>query len=160
MRGLSLLLFITLAHDAATDLYVTGASLPELGVSAAPPATSPVAARYIPRDYGHPGIALARSAEEPTAPSTEDGESPHHHGGGYKIVQWEWSYVQTPYIIASWLLVASVAKIRKFCNTFCMLCFPAYIVQRKKVSRLFWLITRTVWKVIRIEVVNVCSSVY
>lgn len=133
MRGLSLLLFITLARDAVTDLYVTGASLPpNLGVSAAPPATSPVAARYIPREYGHPGIALARSAEEPTTPSTEDGESSHHHGGGFKIVQWEWSYVQTPYIIASWLLVASVAKIRKFCNTFCLY---IHIVQRKKASR-------------------------
>ncbi|RXN21069.1 sodium hydrogen exchanger 5 [Labeo rohita] len=113
MRGLSLLLFITVASDAATDLYVTGASLqPELGVSAAPAVTSPVGSRYVPEEYGHPGIALARSAEEPAAPSTEDGESSHHHGGGgYKIVQWEWSYVQTPYIIASWLLVASVAKI-------------------------------------------------
>uniref|UniRef100_A0A673M9S1 Sodium/hydrogen exchanger n=1 Tax=Sinocyclocheilus rhinocerous TaxID=307959 RepID=A0A673M9S1_9TELE len=113
MRGLSLLLFITVASDATTDLYVTGASLPpELEVSAAPAVTSPVTSRYIPEEYGHPGIALARSAEEPAAPSTEDGESSsHHHGGGYKIVQWEWSYVQTPYIIASWLLVASVAKI-------------------------------------------------
>lgn len=122
MRCLSLLLFIKVASDAAADLYVTGASLsPEPGVSAAPAVTSPVASRYIParEEYGHPGIALARSAEEPSAPSTEDGESSHHHGGGYQIVQWEWSYVQTPYIIASWLLVASVAKIRKFCNTRC-----------------------------------------
>uniref|UniRef100_A0A8C1X8X6 Sodium/hydrogen exchanger n=1 Tax=Cyprinus carpio TaxID=7962 RepID=A0A8C1X8X6_CYPCA len=113
MRGLSLLLFITVASDATTDLYVTAASLPpELGVSAAPAVTSPVASRYVPEEYGHPGIALARSAEEPAAPSTEDGESSHQHGGGgYRIVQWEWSYVQTPYIIASWLLVASVAKI-------------------------------------------------
>ncbi|XP_016103857.1 sodium/hydrogen exchanger 5 [Sinocyclocheilus grahami] len=112
MRGLSLLLFITVVSDATTDLSVTAASLPpELGVSAAPAVTSPVASRYIPEEYGHPGIALARSAEEPAAPSAEDGESSHHHGGGFKIVQWEWSYVQTPYIIASWLLVASVAKI-------------------------------------------------
>uniref|UniRef100_A0A673M8D9 Sodium/hydrogen exchanger n=1 Tax=Sinocyclocheilus rhinocerous TaxID=307959 RepID=A0A673M8D9_9TELE len=112
MRGLSLLLFITVVSDATTDLHVTAASLPpELGVSAAPAVTSPVASRYIPEEYGHPGIALARSAEEPAAPSAEDGESSHHHGGGFKIVQWEWSYVQTPYIIASWLLVASVAKI-------------------------------------------------
>lgn len=117
MRCLSLLLFIKVASDATTDLYVTGVSLaPELGVSAAPAVTSPVASRYIPEEYGHPGIALARSAEEPAVPSTEDGESSHHHGGGYKIVQWEWSYVQTPYVIASWLLVASVAKIRKFFN--------------------------------------------
>jgi len=120
MRCLSLLLFIKVATDAATDLYVTGASFPpEPGVSAAPTVTSPVAPRYTQarEEYGHPGIALARSAEEPTAPSSEDGESSQHHGGGYKIVQWEWSYVQTPYIIASWLLVASVAKIRKFCYT-------------------------------------------
>lgn len=118
MRGLSLLLFITVANEATTDLSVTGASVPpELEVSAAPAGTSPVASRYVPEEYGHPGIALARSAEEPAAPSTEDGESSHQHGGGgYRIVQWEWSYVQTPYIIASWLLVASVAKIRKFCN--------------------------------------------
>uniref|UniRef100_A0A8C9V2K1 Sodium/hydrogen exchanger n=1 Tax=Scleropages formosus TaxID=113540 RepID=A0A8C9V2K1_SCLFO len=40
-----------------------------------------------------------------------DASSHHQHGGGYKIVQWEWSYVQTPYIIAIWILVASVAKI-------------------------------------------------
>ncbi|KTF89810.1 hypothetical protein cypCar_00007517 [Cyprinus carpio] len=113
MRGLSLLLFITVANEATTDLSVTGASVPpELEVSAAPAGTSPVASRYVPEEYGHPGIAQARSAEEPAAPSTEDGESSHQHGGGgYRIVQWEWSYVQTPYIIASWLLVASVAKI-------------------------------------------------
>uniref|UniRef100_A0A8C1MZE2 Sodium/hydrogen exchanger n=1 Tax=Cyprinus carpio TaxID=7962 RepID=A0A8C1MZE2_CYPCA len=113
MQGLSLLLFITVANEATTDLSVTGASVPpELEVSAAPAGTSPVASRYVPEEYGHPGIAQARSAEEPAAPSTEDGESSHQHGGGgYRIVQWEWSYVQTPYIIASWLLVASVAKI-------------------------------------------------
>ncbi|KAL6461589.1 hypothetical protein MHYP_G00297330, partial [Metynnis hypsauchen] len=66
------------------------------------------AARQAPADLsatGQPGHALARSAEE-----HEDGGA-SHHGGGYKIVQWEWSYVQTPYIIAIWLLVASVAKI-------------------------------------------------
>ncbi|XP_072527290.1 sodium/hydrogen exchanger 5 [Salminus brasiliensis] len=67
------------------------------------------AARQAPADLsvtGQPGHALARSVEE-----HEDGGASHHHGGGYKIVQWEWSYVQTPYIIAIWLLVASVAKI-------------------------------------------------
>uniref|UniRef100_A0AAR2K0K4 Sodium/hydrogen exchanger n=1 Tax=Pygocentrus nattereri TaxID=42514 RepID=A0AAR2K0K4_PYGNA len=66
------------------------------------------AARQAPADLsatGQPGHALARSAED-----HEDGGA-SHHGGGYKIVQWEWSYVQTPYIIAIWLLVASVAKI-------------------------------------------------
>ncbi len=141
MRGLSLLLFITVASDGTTDLYVTAASLPpELGVSAAPAVTSPVASRYVPEEYGHPGIALGRSAEEPAAPSAEDGESTHQHGGGgFKIVQWEWSYVQTPYVIASWLLVASVAKIRKFCNNNNNISFRA-------LNELFWLVCiRYLW---------------
>lgn len=107
MLFLSLLLSLTVTGNAATDLYVTGA--PEPVVSA----SSPAASRHTPQEYGHPGIAFARSAEEPSSTTTEDGESSHHHGGGYNIVQWEWSYVQTPYVIASWLLVASVAKIRK-----------------------------------------------
>uniref|UniRef100_A0A3Q2XXI7 Sodium/hydrogen exchanger n=1 Tax=Hippocampus comes TaxID=109280 RepID=A0A3Q2XXI7_HIPCM len=38
-------------------------------------------------------------------------EHRNHGGGGYRVVQWEWTYVQTPYVIAVWLLVASVAKI-------------------------------------------------
>ncbi|XP_065123778.1 sodium/hydrogen exchanger 5 [Paramisgurnus dabryanus] len=100
MLFLSLLLLFPSASDAVTDLSVTEASLV---VSASPPVTSS-------EEYGQPWIALARSAEEPAATITEDGESSHHHGG-YNILQWEWSYVQTPYIIASWLFVASVAKI-------------------------------------------------
>uniref|UniRef100_A0AAQ5XD69 Sodium/hydrogen exchanger n=1 Tax=Amphiprion ocellaris TaxID=80972 RepID=A0AAQ5XD69_AMPOC len=48
----------------------------------------------------------------PDGPAEEE-DGGHHgeHGGGYRVVQWEWSYVQTPFIIAIWLLVASVAKI-------------------------------------------------
>ncbi|TRY82045.1 hypothetical protein DNTS_006687 [Danionella cerebrum] len=112
MRGLGLLLFVTVARDAATDLYAAGASLtPEPRLSSAPAATSPVTSRHIPEK---PRVVLARSAEEPVTPGAEDEDPSHHHhgGGGFKIVQWEWSYVQTPYVIASWLLVASVAKIR------------------------------------------------
>ena len=112
MLALSLLL-LTVVGEAATDLYVTEASLQhELGLSASPPLPSPTASRFKPEEYGSPGIALARTAEEPSS-TTEDGDSSHHHGGGYKIVQWEWSYVQTPFIIAIWLLVSSVAKIRQ-----------------------------------------------
>ncbi|KAK1874825.1 Sodium/hydrogen exchanger 3, partial [Dissostichus eleginoides] len=58
-------------------------------------------------------VALPRSAVDPEAGpgDQEAGEEEPHHGGGFRVVQWEWSYVQTPYIIACWLLVASVAKI-------------------------------------------------
>uniref|UniRef100_A0A3Q3AHY4 Sodium/hydrogen exchanger n=1 Tax=Kryptolebias marmoratus TaxID=37003 RepID=A0A3Q3AHY4_KRYMA len=66
-------------------------------------------------EFGAPGVASARSAAEEAAgpgEAEEDGaEHHHHHGGGFRVVQWEWNYVQTPYIIAIWLLVASVAKI-------------------------------------------------
>ncbi|XP_057702730.1 sodium/hydrogen exchanger 5 [Corythoichthys intestinalis] len=49
---------------------------------------------------------------EPSPDSAEEeGDHHGHGGGGYRVVQWEWSYVQTPYVIAVWLLVASVAKI-------------------------------------------------
>ncbi|KAM6980202.1 sodium/hydrogen exchanger 5 [Aplochiton taeniatus] len=109
MLILSWLLLLPAVGEAVTDLYVTEASLQsELGVGS-PPVPSLAVSHFQTDDYSSPGIALARSAEEP-ATTTEEGES-HHHGGGYKIVQWEWSYVQTPYIIAIWLLVASVAKI-------------------------------------------------
>ncbi|XP_077376544.1 sodium/hydrogen exchanger 5 isoform X2 [Festucalex cinctus] len=49
-----------------------------------------------------------------TGTADEDGKRGHDGGGGgggYRVVQWEWTYVQTPYVIAVWLLVASVAKI-------------------------------------------------
>lgn len=65
------------------------------------------AARPVPADLSGTGPPGHGDAAE-----HEDGGA-SHHGGGYKIVQWEWSYVQTPYIIAIWLLVASVAKIRE-----------------------------------------------
>ncbi|KAK1802503.1 hypothetical protein P4O66_021787 [Electrophorus voltai] len=95
------LLLVCSVGETAADLYVKGASVP--------PEPSRTPSRSSPEEYGNPGSAVARSAEAP-APTAEDGASPRH-GGGYRIVQWEWSYVQTPYIIALWLLVASVAKI-------------------------------------------------
>nr|XP_023646145.1 sodium/hydrogen exchanger 5 [Paramormyrops kingsleyae] len=109
------LLLVTAVGVAAADLYGTEASVrPETAVSAAPPATlsaSPAASPYPPEEYAEAGIALARSADAHDPVETTDSGDASHHGGGYKIVQWEWSYVQTPYIIAIWILVASVAKI-------------------------------------------------
>ncbi|CAL8351106.1 unnamed protein product [Merluccius merluccius] len=64
-------------------------------------------------DHGPPGLASPRSAGEQVqqgVPEVQQEEQPGHTGG-FRIVQWEWSYVQTPYIIAVWLLLASLAKI-------------------------------------------------
>lgn len=98
------LLLSSAAGEAATDRYVDEAA------PSSAPALSPTPSRSDAEESGRPGLALARSAEQPTA-TTVHGEASLHHGGGYRIVQWEWSYVQTPYIIAIWLLFASVAKI-------------------------------------------------
>ena len=109
MLAVSFLLLVTVAGEAAADLYLTESLPPELALSALP-VTTPTA--HHQSEYNQPASARSvRSAEEP-ATTTDNGES-SHHGGGYKIVQWEWSYVQTPYTIAMWLLVASFAKIRK-----------------------------------------------
>ncbi|KAF4090969.1 hypothetical protein AMELA_G00031710 [Ameiurus melas] len=93
------LLLSAAAGEAVTDRYYADG-----------PAPTPAPSRRGAEGSGRPGLALARSAEQPT-PTTVHGEASHEHGGGYRIVQWEWSYVQTPYIIAIWLLLASVAKI-------------------------------------------------
>lgn len=107
-----MLLLLLLPAAAPTDLPGTGS--PGLG-SSLPVLLHP---RPGPEEFGAPGVASARSAaEEAAGPREKEGEEgaeqQHHHGGGFRVVQWEWNYVQTPYIIAIWLLVASVAKIRK-----------------------------------------------
>uniref|UniRef100_A0A8C5EBR7 Sodium/hydrogen exchanger n=1 Tax=Gouania willdenowi TaxID=441366 RepID=A0A8C5EBR7_GOUWI len=82
------------------------------------PSSAPFTIALFPgTEYALPGVASARSAvaDQPVDPGGEEEDATehhhHHHGGGYRMVQWEWSYVQTPYVIAVWLLVASVAKI-------------------------------------------------
>lgn len=114
MLAVSFLLLVTFAGEAVADLYLTEASLPPELALRAPPVPTPTA-YHQSEVYDQSGSASARSARsaEETVTTSDNGES-SHHGGGYKIVQWEWSYVQTPYIIAIWLLVASFAKIRKF----------------------------------------------
>ncbi|MCJ8747274.1 hypothetical protein PDJAM_G00151500 [Pangasius djambal] len=104
MLSLTLVLVLSAAAgEAVTERYGDGAAPSSV--------LTPAPSRSDAEESGRPGLALARSAEQPT-PTTVHGEaSHHHHGGGYRIVQWEWSYVQTPYIIAIWLLLASVAKI-------------------------------------------------
>lgn len=105
MLSLTLALLLSAAAgEAVTDRYADGAA-PSSALTPTPSRSGAEA-----EDSWRPGLALARSAEQP-APTTVHDEASHHHGGGYRIVQWEWSYVQTPYIIAIWLLLASVAKI-------------------------------------------------
>ncbi|XP_067905664.1 sodium/hydrogen exchanger 5 isoform X2 [Heterodontus francisci] len=44
--------------------------------------------------------------------STEDEGDPHGHDiVGFEMVKWQWVHVQRPYLIAVWILVASLAKI-------------------------------------------------
>lgn len=113
MRPLAVTLLLLLLTVSAADRTEpsTGTAAPRpppLGFS---PSASP---RFL---HPAPGVALSRSAaEDPAGPTALDEAEPQHHphGGGYRVVQWEWSYVQTPYIIAIWLLVASVAKICEF----------------------------------------------
>ncbi|KAL4642184.1 sodium/hydrogen exchanger 5 [Arapaima gigas] len=103
MPSLALLLLLTAVAEA-TALDAAPARVP---------AASPRPPREDAKDVAAVAVAVAlpRSADPADPAVTAHSGESAHHGGGYKIVQWEWSYVQTPYIIAIWILVASVAKI-------------------------------------------------
>uniref|UniRef100_A0AAY4B6Y2 Sodium/hydrogen exchanger n=1 Tax=Denticeps clupeoides TaxID=299321 RepID=A0AAY4B6Y2_9TELE len=103
MLAPTLLLLLTAAGGAAADLYAADAPSPPPPPPPPPLLGGATSAARAER-YAAPGVRLPRSAEQREADAS-------HHGGGYKVVQWEWSYVQTPYIIATWLLLASFAKI-------------------------------------------------
>lgn len=64
-----------------------------------------------------PGLLLAllpALGALPRVRSVEEGPgSAHGHSQGFQVVTFEWDHVQDPYIIALWILVASLAKIGK-----------------------------------------------
>ncbi|XP_062846059.1 sodium/hydrogen exchanger 5 [Trichomycterus rosablanca] len=110
MLCLTLLLLLSAAAAAAAVGETVTDRSPTVTTSSRIPAPFSTPQVDDADESGRPGLALDRSAEQPKPTAVHGGDS-HRHGGGYKIVQWEWSYVQTPYIIATWLLLASVAKI-------------------------------------------------
>lgn len=52
---------------------------------------------------------LARAGGVEVEPGDAHGES-----GGFQVVTFKWAHVQDPYVIALWILVASVAKIGRW----------------------------------------------
>nr|XP_057944383.1 sodium/hydrogen exchanger 5 isoform X2 [Doryrhamphus excisus] len=85
-------------------LLATSVAADRTGTVGPPPGAARLQLPRTGDEYAGPVEPVARPA---AAAEKQD----HHHEGGYRVVQWEWTYVQTPYVIAVWLLVASVAKI-------------------------------------------------
>ncbi|GCC33459.1 hypothetical protein chiPu_0011928 [Chiloscyllium punctatum] len=92
----SLLLLLLLLRAVQVSLASNGTSvgtelLPEAGLS----------------PLHRPELQSSRSPAEMQTPEG-------HHGPdtvGFEMVNWQWVHVQGPYLIAVWILVASLAKI-------------------------------------------------
>ncbi|KAL4691020.1 hypothetical protein H8959_013981 [Pygathrix nigripes] len=104
-----------LALVSVLDLYVQAAPAPERAGSS--PGPSPALSRRRCGDSG-PGLPAGGCCwrwrwagwRGPGAWRWSPGDA-HGESGGFQVVTFEWAHVQEPYVIALWILVASVAKI-------------------------------------------------
>ncbi|XP_066569461.1 sodium/hydrogen exchanger 5 [Amia ocellicauda] len=116
---LSLAMLLVAAVSAAVpDLTGTEASLPDLALGAAGASAASVGGRHgdhsltgTPASAGgqHGDHSLTGTPAFHTEGDTFD--EPTEKQSQFEIVKWEWTYVQGPYLIVIWIMVASLAKI-------------------------------------------------